>query len=347
MSNCGSALISSVQFPVLRVTDNFSATDVLTWISETVQLINAYPTLHRSSRILQQGVHKDARRALTIMLTRPGKTPPDWDYPADLELNVGFDVDKLDKVKSFELKWLELLRQQVATDTTETILEGLAAVALPRLVLTTAIVLSYIGKVSQYIESVDPAALSAIASKQVSSALMRSWWPDLRHLLENSGNPTTDTWDAILSRLAAFVAQAEQARIIIQACSPPPRKPLPSTPTPPFKRHQPDSGSTPVPASEGTTAGTAGADAAPSSSDTDITLTCTDCSNPFVWSVKDQAFYARKGFQQPKRCKSCNTARKADEPSAPAPTNAPGSSPTRPLPTTAHTRMMLVHDKKK
>ena len=141
MSNSGSALISSVQFPVLRVTDNFSATDVLTWISETVQLINAYPTLHRSSRILQQGVHKDARRALTIMLTRPGKTPPDWDYPADLELNVGFDVDKLDKVKSFELKWLELLRQQVATDTTETILEGLAAVALPRLVLTTAIVL--------------------------------------------------------------------------------------------------------------------------------------------------------------------------------------------------------------
>lgn len=37
----------------------------------------------------------------------------------------------------------------------------------------------------------------------------------------------------------------------------------------------------------------------------DRTITCTECGNDFVWTAKDQDFYRRKGFQQPKRCQDC------------------------------------------
>lgn len=39
----------------------------------------------------------------------------------------------------------------------------------------------------------------------------------------------------------------------------------------------------------------------------DRSLTCVDCGNDFVWTAKDQDFFQRKGFQQPKRCKDCRT----------------------------------------
>jgi len=39
-------------------------------------------------------------------------------------------------------------------------------------------------------------------------------------------------------------------------------------------------------------------------------LTCADCGHDFVWSAREQEFYREKGFQQPKRCKDCNRARK-------------------------------------
>lgn len=43
----------------------------------------------------------------------------------------------------------------------------------------------------------------------------------------------------------------------------------------------------------------------------DRTLICADCSDEFPFSAREQAFFAEKGFQTPKRCKSCKQARKA------------------------------------
>lgn len=44
---------------------------------------------------------------------------------------------------------------------------------------------------------------------------------------------------------------------------------------------------------------------------TDITLTCKDCGNEFVFTAGEQAFYAEKGFtNQPVRCPACRKARK-------------------------------------
>ena len=40
-------------------------------------------------------------------------------------------------------------------------------------------------------------------------------------------------------------------------------------------------------------------------------LTCADCGHDFIWSAKEQEFFAEKGFQQPKRCKECRQAKKA------------------------------------
>ena len=44
----------------------------------------------------------------------------------------------------------------------------------------------------------------------------------------------------------------------------------------------------------------------------DITLTCKDCGQEFVFTAREQEFYAEKGFQnQPQRCKACRDKRKA------------------------------------
>ncbi|AKG54206.1 hypothetical protein DGWBC_1576 [Dehalogenimonas sp. WBC-2] len=43
------------------------------------------------------------------------------------------------------------------------------------------------------------------------------------------------------------------------------------------------------------------------------TLNCCDCGSDFTFSVEDQEFFASKGFvNEPKRCPSCRTARKAE-----------------------------------
>ncbi len=43
-------------------------------------------------------------------------------------------------------------------------------------------------------------------------------------------------------------------------------------------------------------------------------LTCRDCGNPFDFSVRDQQFYAEKGFaNEPQRCRDCRGARKTTQ----------------------------------
>ena len=43
----------------------------------------------------------------------------------------------------------------------------------------------------------------------------------------------------------------------------------------------------------------------------DETIKCIDCGADFVYTEKDQAFYADKGFKRPKRCKDCRVTKKA------------------------------------
>lgn len=43
----------------------------------------------------------------------------------------------------------------------------------------------------------------------------------------------------------------------------------------------------------------------------DKTLTCADCGDEFVFSAREQEFYASKGFEnEPSRCPDCRKARK-------------------------------------
>jgi len=43
----------------------------------------------------------------------------------------------------------------------------------------------------------------------------------------------------------------------------------------------------------------------------DKTITCKDCGREFIFSVRDQQFYAEKGFQnEPQRCRDCRQTRK-------------------------------------
>ncbi|MHB8891886.1 MAG: CxxC-x17-CxxC domain-containing protein [Candidatus Limnocylindrales bacterium] len=43
----------------------------------------------------------------------------------------------------------------------------------------------------------------------------------------------------------------------------------------------------------------------------DKTLTCSDCNMEFAFTEREQAFYAEKGFSEPRRCNSCRASRKA------------------------------------
>jgi CxxC-x17-CxxC domain-containing protein len=43
----------------------------------------------------------------------------------------------------------------------------------------------------------------------------------------------------------------------------------------------------------------------------DKTLTCKECRAEFIFGVREQKFYAQKGFENdPQRCRDCRTARK-------------------------------------
>ncbi len=44
----------------------------------------------------------------------------------------------------------------------------------------------------------------------------------------------------------------------------------------------------------------------------DKMLTCKDCGSQFVFSAREQQFFAEKGFQnQPQRCRECRQARRS------------------------------------
>lgn len=43
----------------------------------------------------------------------------------------------------------------------------------------------------------------------------------------------------------------------------------------------------------------------------DKTLVCEECKHDFVWTAGEQEFFAERNFSQPKYCKECRAARKA------------------------------------
>ena len=48
-------------------------------------------------------------------------------------------------------------------------------------------------------------------------------------------------------------------------------------------------------------------------SDQDQTIACKDCRVDFVFTAGEAQFYADKGFQIPRRCKSCRALKKAQD----------------------------------
>src|SRR5260370_129423 len=43
----------------------------------------------------------------------------------------------------------------------------------------------------------------------------------------------------------------------------------------------------------------------------DKDVTCVDCGAQFSFSARDQAFYQERGYQAPRRCKTCRDKRKS------------------------------------
>lgn len=44
---------------------------------------------------------------------------------------------------------------------------------------------------------------------------------------------------------------------------------------------------------------------------TDKVLSCQDCGQQFVFTAREQEFYAERQFSEPRRCTSCRASRKA------------------------------------
>jgi hypothetical protein len=42
----------------------------------------------------------------------------------------------------------------------------------------------------------------------------------------------------------------------------------------------------------------------------DKVLKCVDCGSDFTFTGRDQEFFAKQGFQDPKRCKPCRDVKK-------------------------------------
>jgi len=45
----------------------------------------------------------------------------------------------------------------------------------------------------------------------------------------------------------------------------------------------------------------------------DITLTCNDCNEDFIFTAGEQDFFEEKGFDEPKRCKDCRDRKKSEK----------------------------------
>ena len=63
-------------------------------------------------------------------------------------------------------------------------------------------------------------------------------------------------------------------------------------------------------------------------SDQDQTIACKDCRVDFVFTAGEAQFYADKGFQIPRRCKSCRALKKAQDQGQP--NYAAAEAPTEP-----------------
>lgn len=66
----------------------------------------------------------------------------------------------------------------------------------------------------------------------------------------------------------------------------------------------------------------------------DKTITCRDCATQFVFSVREQEFFAEKGFGDPVRCVACRRALKAKRQESDG-AGAPGGSAQAPRPASA------------
>ncbi|MFN2449927.1 MAG: zinc-ribbon domain containing protein [Candidatus Baltobacteraceae bacterium] len=51
----------------------------------------------------------------------------------------------------------------------------------------------------------------------------------------------------------------------------------------------------------------------------DKSIVCKECARPFTFTVRDQQFYAEKGFEnQPQRCRDCRVTRKGPASATPS-----------------------------
>ena len=146
---------------------------------------------------------------------------------------------------------------------------------------------------------------------------MRNWPVKMKHLLVDSCPSAGENWESMLERLANKTQQANTAANLIESLTAPPAELLhkhrrtANNSNPTNLNHRPDTESDP---NSFPTTSTIPAVKLDSSSFQDIQLICKACNAKFYFTAGEQAFYTAKGFEdQPKSCKDCRLAAKAEK----------------------------------
>ena len=90
-----------------------------------------------------------------------------------------------------------------------------------RALLSLAQLLGYVTRVAKFFTKVPADTTKKFENKAVCAALMRHWPIKMRHLMANSA-PNTETWEAMLERLAGKTSIANEAATLIDALTTPP-----------------------------------------------------------------------------------------------------------------------------
>jgi hypothetical protein len=308
------------QFPFLNQLDANAAVTIIAFCDTAIHFAQTNIEVHKATRIITDCISPAAHLGIDIFCCGRSITTI-CAYPEGMSFD--FDDEQPDRwktVQDFEIKFLQDLRSAVSVDSYEAVLKAAAAIPLgivPGQLFTLPQLLSYVTRVAKFFTEVSAATTAKFENKAICAALMRNWPVKMKHLLVDSCPSAGENWESMLERLANKTQQANTAANLIESLTAPPVELLhkhrrtANNSTPTNLNHRPDTESDP---NSFPTTSTIPAVKLDSSSFQDIQLICKVCNAKFYFTAGEQAFYTAKGFEdQPKSCKDCRLAAKAEK----------------------------------
>ena len=176
------------QFPFLNAFDSDAAATIVAFCDAAIHFAQTNVEVHKATRIITDCISPAARLGLDIYCRGRG-VPTRCEYPADMSFV--FDEANPDRwplVQAYELKFLEELRAAVSVDSCEAVLQAAALIPLgnrPGELYTLAQLLTCATRVAKFFTEINKDTLAKIESKTLCAALIRTWPPKFKHILQD------------------------------------------------------------------------------------------------------------------------------------------------------------------